>query len=206
MATSQNGWPASPDLPLRDLRVGGAEFVPGIRDHDDVAIVLGYVAREFHQRVESLAAGWCWGFSFRENRNDPNSLSNHSSGTAIDCNAPRHPNGVPTAETFTPAQIAIVHQILDEVDHVVRWGGDFRTTPDAMHFEINADEAAVAVVAARIREQEWFEMATIEDLRAVVREELEALMRTELENGKTVKNNIRSAGDCKALLTAHIEG
>lgn len=154
MATSQNGWPASPDLPLRALRVGGAEFVPGVLDHNDVATVLGYVAREFHQRVESLVAGWCWGFNYRPNRNDPNALSNHSSATAIDCNAPRHPNGVPASETFTPVQIAIVHQILAEVDHVVRWGGDYRTTPDAMHFEINADAAAVARVADKLREDE----------------------------------------------------
>lgn len=204
MATSQNGWPASPDLPLRDLTVGGASFAPGVLDNDDVHTVLGYVARQFHARVETLVGGWCWGFAYRENRNDPDSLSNHASGTAIDCNAPRHPNGVPAAETFTPVQVAIIHEILAGLDGVVRWGGDYKKTPDAMHFEINADPTAVAVVAARLRE-EWFEMATIEDLRTVVREELDALLRTELENGKTVKNNIRSAGDCKALLIAHLE-
>lgn len=88
MATSSNGWPASPDLPLRPLLIDGIGFLPGIVDNDDVATVLGYVARQFHDRVEPLVNPGCWGFAFRPNRNDPDALSNHSSGTAIDCNAP----------------------------------------------------------------------------------------------------------------------
>ena len=154
MATSQNGWPARPDLMLRRLEVDGVAFAPGILDQADVVTVLGYVAREFHQRVERLRNPGCWGFAFRENRNDPTSLSNHSSGTAIDCNAPQHPNGVPTAATFSPAQVDEVHRILAEVDHVVRWGGDFQTTPDAMHFEINTGPPALARVALKLREGE----------------------------------------------------
>jgi hypothetical protein len=152
MPTSQNGWSASPNLQLRPLVVGGCAFVPGIRDDDVVHTVLEYVLTQFHERVERLVNPGCWGFSYRENRNDPNSLSNHSSATAVDANAPQHPNGVPTARTFSAAQIAEVHKILAEVGHVVRWGGDYTGTPDAMHFEINANREAVARVAATIRE------------------------------------------------------
>lgn len=151
MATSQNGWRAAPDLKRRDLIVAGVPFVGGIVDDNDVATVLGYVAEQFHKRVEPLHNPGCWGFYYRANRNDPTSLSNHSSGTAIDVNAPRHPNGVAAARTFTKEQIAEVHKILAEVDHVVRWGGDYTKTVDAMHFEINASKAKVAEVAARLR-------------------------------------------------------
>ena len=151
MPTSQNRWVAAPDLKRRKLVVAGVEFVGGIVDNDDVATVLGYVAEQFNKRVEPLRSPGCWGFYYRANRNDPNSLSNHSSGTAIDVNAPAHPNGVATARTFSRRQIAEVHKILAEVDHVVRWGGDYTKTVDAMHFEINANAASVAQIAARLR-------------------------------------------------------
>lgn len=151
MATSQNGWPAAPDLKRRKLIVNGVEFVGGIVDNDDVATVLGYVAAQFDKRVERLVNPGCWGFYYRANRNDPTSLSNHSSGTAIDINAPKHPNGVPTARTYSPAWIIEVHKILAEVNSVVRWGGDYTKTVDAMHFEINASPEAVARAAARLR-------------------------------------------------------
>lgn len=154
MPTTDNGWPASPDLPLRRLAVNGVAFVPGIVDNDDVAVVLGYVADQFDQRVEPLVAGWCWGFAYRENRNNPDALSRHSGGIAIDVNAPAHPNGVPTRATFTAPQIAEVHAILAEVDHIVRWGGDYTGTPDAMHFEIDGSPTEVAQVATRLKEDE----------------------------------------------------
>jgi hypothetical protein len=148
---SQNGWPASPNLKRRSLTVGGVSVVGGIVDNPDVATVLGYVAEQFHTRVERLVNPGCWGFYFRANRNDPSSLSNHSSGTAIDLNAPKHPNGVPTGRTFSAKQVAEVHKILAEVDHVVRWGGDYTRTVDSMHFEIIGSAGSVARVAAKLR-------------------------------------------------------
>lgn len=156
MATSQNGWPASPNLPLRKLIVAGESFAPGILDNDDVFTVLQYVAVQVNKRVERIyMPGWHeaddWGFYFRANANNPNSLSNHSSATAIDYNATRHPNGVPTRNTFTGVQIAEIHDILDEVGNVVRWGGDYRGTPDAMHFEINASPTLVKHAADKVR-------------------------------------------------------
>lgn len=152
MPTSQNGWSASRDLALRQLRINGTTIVPGIRDDDDVATVLGYVLQQFNDRVEPLRNPGCWGFSYRENRNDPTSLSNHASGTAVDVNAPAHPNGVPTQRTFTVDQVVEVHRILIEVKSAVRWGGDYHGTPDAMHFEINTDPATLRAVADGLRD------------------------------------------------------
>lgn len=171
MARSQNGWTASPDLRIRPLVVAGESFSPGILDNDDVYEVLRYVAEQMHARVEPIVReGWHqaddWGFYFRDNRNDPDSLSNHSSATAFDYNATRHPNGVPTRNTWGAVQIAEIHRILAEVDHVVRWGGDYTKTPDSMHFEVNADRAAVAKVAARLRRAREREAARRARIRA----------------------------------------
>ena len=150
MERSQNGWSADPHLSIVPLVVNGVAFAPGVRS-GDVHTVLEYVAQQLHARVEPVIDPGCWGFYYRANRNDPNSLSNHSSGTAIDYNAPKHPNGVATVKTWTLRQRGEIRKILAEVDGVVRWGGDYKFTPDAMHFEINADGASVAAVAQKIR-------------------------------------------------------
>lgn len=184
-ATSYNGWPASEQatqLGVVRLAVGGVEFVGGVKG-GDVHTVLEYVATQFHTRIEPLVNPGCWGWSYRQNRNADN-LSCHSSGTAIDCNAPQHPNGVPVERTFTQAEIAKVHAILasvPELDEVVHWGGDWSRanglTPDSMHFEIHGhDTAQLARVAARIRNpqprKDWSDMATKEEFAAVLEEHL----------------------------------
>lgn len=156
---SYNGWTASSnsaDLGGLDNRVvpgtAGVRLAPGVRA-GDVAVVLFHVAAQMHARVEPgelYAAGDEWGYSYRQNRN-ANNLSCHSSGTAFDWNATRHPNG--KRGTFTPAQVAEINRILDEVDGVVGWGGGWTaaSTPDEMHFEIQATPAAVKAVADKIR-------------------------------------------------------
>lgn len=160
MATTDNGWPASPNLKLRPLVVAGESFTPGIVDNDDVYVILRYVAEQMHERVEPIVRDdWHqaddWGFSYRPNRN-ANSLSRHSGGIAIDYNATRHPNGVPTARTFSTRQIGEIRTILRELDGVVRWGGDYRGTPDAMHFEIDVrpNDPRLKRVANKIRNKE----------------------------------------------------
>lgn len=161
MTTSYNGWPASPDprdLNVAPLVVEGVPFVGGVRS-GDVHTVLEYVATQYHHRVEALISPGCWGWAYRQNRNASN-LSCHSSATAIDVNAPKHPNGIEASRTFTASEIAEVHQILAEIPElaeVVHWGGDWhredRLTPDPMHFEIhNYDRAKLARVAMRVRE------------------------------------------------------
>ncbi len=151
MPTSYNGWTASESraaLGIVKLTVGGVDFVPGVRA-GDVHTVLQYVAQQVHERVERAHNPGCWGYAFRMNRNSSN-LSCHASGTAFDFNAPRHPNGVRASRNFSTAQMTTIRAILREVDDVVRWGGDYRGTPDAMHFEINASRTAVAAVARKL--------------------------------------------------------
>lgn len=149
---SQNGWVASAAVPLDRSPIPGTSVrIPqGVRT-GGVATVLHYVAREFHTRVEPLIPGHCWGFAYREVRGG-SALSNHASGTAIDLNAPAHPLG--RSGTFNPSQVATIREILSEVEGVVRWGGDYRSRKDEMHFEINASAATVARVAQRLNRKE----------------------------------------------------
>lgn len=189
---SQNGWSAAPDLSLRPLVVNGISFSPGIRDDDDVETVLRYVVEQYVARVEPLKSPGCWGFFYRPNRNDPTSLSNHSSGTAVDVNAPLHPNSVPTWRTFDKGQIDEVHNILAGLDGAVRWGGDYTKTADSMHFEINCDPAHLAVVADRIRAQE--EPVTPDDIKAIAAAILDGeTVELKKADGSTKPISIRNA-------------
>lgn len=153
MATSQNDWPASSDrraLGVSTFTAAGVAFPGGVKA-GDVSTVLGYVATQFHHRVEALVPGWCWGWAYRDVRGSAG-LSNHASGTAIDVNAPHHPLG--SVGTFSEAQRGEIHTILAEVGGVVRWGGDYTGRKDEMHFEIHGNAQAVAAVAARLSQED----------------------------------------------------
>lgn len=185
MSTSYNGWYASPDLAIRPLSVAGEFFIPGVLDDPDVHTVLQWLAQQLHERVEPIERdNWHqsddWGFSYRASTGDPNALSCHASGTAFDYNATRHPYGVPASANFTPAQIAEIHQILEE-GGVIVWGGDWNNA-DAMHFEISGNAAEVAAAADRIRnKQEEAKMAIYEDeLRRIEEKADKALVKLNL--------------------------
>ncbi|MBM7771986.1 peptidoglycan hydrolase-like protein with peptidoglycan-binding domain [Actinokineospora baliensis] len=150
MPVSQNGWPVDPPRSSR--------LVPGTNVRVTVANgpagdVLLHVLSQFDRRVEDLDLASTrgelddWGYASRPIRGGT-ATSNHSSATAVDANATRHPLGV--RGTFNAAQVAEIHRILNEVEHVVRWGGDYVGRPDEMHFEINASYEHVARVAARL--------------------------------------------------------
>jgi hypothetical protein len=140
MATSYNGWPASDDK--ASIGVVSNDVFPGGAKAGDVTTVLGYVARQLNARVEPCVDGWNWGYTYKANVNNPSQLSCHASGTAIDFNAPDHPNG--SSGTFTQAQRGTIYAILDEVQGAVSWLEGY----DEMHFEICVDAADLAQVAA----------------------------------------------------------
>lgn len=147
MATSYNGWPASPDKDA--IGVVQSEWFPGGAKAGDVTTVLRYVAEQIDARVEGIVGGWCWGYNYRANANDPTSLSCHASGTAIDWNAPEHPNG--SVGTWTDAQRGEIYAILDEVQGAVHWlDGVDGGTADEMHFEICVDAGTLARIAREL--------------------------------------------------------
>ena len=154
MTASYNGWIASPNTAdfggLDNSEVPGAPGVhlaPGVRA-GDVATVLFDFASKFHAHVEPLRAGQCWGFAFRPDTNNPRLLSCHASGTAIDLNAPEHPNG--KRGTFTAEQVGVIRGLLAGYAGILHWGGDFTGTDDEMHVEIHGTPAEVAAVAAKL--------------------------------------------------------
>jgi hypothetical protein len=168
VSTSQNGWPVVTDAQrskLVDPVVHGAEFPNGWLK-GDVDVVFRYLIDRLHREVEPIMPGACWGW-FVKPIEGSTTISNHSSGTAIDYNAERHPMGV--RNTYGSSDRAKIRAILADLDGVVRWGGDYVNRPDDMHFEINASAAAVARVADRIREGDD---VTKDELRAVLRDEM----------------------------------
>jgi peptidoglycan hydrolase-like protein with peptidoglycan-binding domain len=158
MTTSYNGWPASPDpkaIGIVPLTVARHSFPGGVKG-GDVATVFRYFLVNYHLRVESLALGSSpdeWGYSYRQNRN-ANNLSCHASGTAVDVNATRHPNGA--RNTLSSAAVARLRVLQHEVGGVIKWGGDFSTTKDEMHHEIHGTAAQVHTVATRLKAVAWF--------------------------------------------------
>lgn len=147
MPNSYNGWPASDNKADIDIQpfgdAVGLPFPGGVKG-GDVTTVLAYVATNLHYRVEPCVAGWDWGYSYKANVNNPSQLSCHASGTAIDWNAPDHPNG--SAGTFTDDQVGTIYAILNEVQGAVDWLEGY----DEMHFEIAVNAADLAVVAASL--------------------------------------------------------
>lgn len=157
MLTSYNGWSASPnpaDLGITPLVIAGESFAPGVRG-GDVHTVFTLFWTEFHQTVEPLYfPGWHeaddWGWAFRLNRN-ANNLSTHAGGTGTDGNATKHPNGVPASKTFEQWQIDRIRELCKvNFRSLLRWGGDFTGTPDAMHVEVIGTEGQVRQFCAEM--------------------------------------------------------
>lgn len=176
MATSQNGWPVVTDSQrskLTDPTVYGADFPNGWLK-GDVDTIFRYLITRLHHEVEPIVPGSCWGWFVKPIEGSA-TISNHSSGTAIDYNAERHPMGV--RDTYSSGDRSRIRAILADLDGVVRWGGTYSTRPDDMHFEINAPASEVARVAARIREDDD---VTKDEVKAAVREVLKEAATLEL--------------------------
>ena len=140
---SSNGWPASKDpaeIGIKSFKVPGTDLK--IRCAEKVAPLLIGLASEFHETIEPIDKGTLddWGYAFRMIRGSTDSLSNHSSGTAIDLNATKHPLG--KENTFSPENadkcIALAKK------YGLFWGGDYKNRADEMHFEINVSPKKVS--------------------------------------------------------------
>ncbi len=156
---SQNGWPLVTIGELDRSPIPGTSIVPipGVL-RGDVATVLHWVGVQFNARVESLYNPGCWGWNSPTPIPGTSIYSNHSSGTAIDFNAPSFPWKL---YTMTSAQRQVCRDIAAETEGVVVWGGDFPTFVDEMHFEIDATAEEVARIANKLIEEE--EMPTESD-------------------------------------------
>jgi hypothetical protein len=134
MASSQNGWPASPNretLGVVSISVEGCKTKFAVCDK--VAPIFKAFLAEFNEKVEKIDEGKDdWGYAFRQVRGSTDMLSNHASATAVDVNATRHPLGA--KGTFRPEQEKVIRELCEK--YGLRWGGDYKNRKDEMHFEI----------------------------------------------------------------------
>ena len=138
MTTSYNGYPASSDpneIGIKSYTIEGTHRK--IRCAQSVGLLLAGFASEFHKLVEPIDVGTFddWGYAYRMVRGSSDKLSCHSSGTAIDLDATKHPLG--KSGTFTKPQEVTVRALAKK--YGLKWGGDFTTRKDEMHFEVAID-------------------------------------------------------------------
>ena len=140
--TSPNGWPASEDRKALGIE---SFTVPGTKIRfacaKAVAPLLVNFAKEFNELVEPIDQGQLddWGYAFRMTRGSDRVLSNHSSGTAIDLNATKHPLG--KSNTFNKDQRNIINLLITK--YGLAWGGNYKKRKDDMHFEIALNQNQV---------------------------------------------------------------
>lgn len=152
MSLSQNGWPAlAPDSPkLHSWVIPGSKTKLRLRN-GSAGFLLVHLALWFDQRIEDVDGPRLddWGYAYRPVRGYTATLSNHSSGTAMDLNATKH---VLSAEnTFSRDDERLIRRRVDRFfDDCIRWGGEYQGRKDEMHFEINADLARCERMARRL--------------------------------------------------------
>ena len=132
---SYNGYPASKDpneIGIKSYSVDGT--ASRLRCASSVGPLLAAFAAEFHKLIEPIDGGTLddWGYAFRMVRGSTDRLSCHSSGTAIDLNATKHPLG--KVGTFPAEKVPMIRALAKK--YGLKWGGDFKSRPDDMHFEV----------------------------------------------------------------------
>ncbi len=139
---SHNGWPIVSE---------GLQALPAVTGKvlaGDVWVVFDWLVKQY-ARVEPINRADSWGHHIRKIAGT-DIWSNHSSGTAIDINATKHPAG--KRGTMAAAQEAACRAIEKEAGGVLRWGV---VVPDEMHWEIapGVTPQQVAAFAAKIRKE-----------------------------------------------------
>lgn len=144
---SINGFTVSSNpgaIGVRSFRVPGTQVSLPVRS--EIAPLLIGLAAEFHRTVEPLVRGWNWGYAFRPVTGG-GSYSFHAAGIAIDLNAPRHPYG--RSNTFNAGDQARCRALARK--YGCRWGGDYRTTKDDMHFEVILPRSSALALVRRLQ-------------------------------------------------------
>jgi hypothetical protein len=136
MLKSYNGYPASKDpdeIRITSYLVKGTSRK--LRCAESVGPLLAAFAAEFHELIEPIDEGVFddWGYAFRNVRGSSDRLSCHSSGSAVDLNATRHPLG--KVGTFPPEKVPMLRALAKK--YGLKWGGDYKGRADEMHFEVD---------------------------------------------------------------------
>jgi hypothetical protein len=113
-------------------------------------LLVGFAA-EFHALIEPIDEGALdeWGYAFRMVRGSTDRLSCHSSGTAIDLNATKHP--LAAVGTFPADKVPMLRALAKK--YGLTWGGDYRNRKDEMHFEVNVNPQKAAKLIAKLGQE-----------------------------------------------------
>jgi hypothetical protein len=141
---SQNGWPASPSAAAIDV----VEFPVNLLSGPKKIKLARAAGRSLVEMIEwwdrniepvTQIGGW----NYREIRGyeGTSKLSNHSSGTAIDINWDKHP--LAAVGTIPADKVGLLRY--EATKRGLKWGGDYRSRKDEMHFEVNYAPGAFAV-------------------------------------------------------------
>ena len=146
---SQNGWTASKsrtEIGIESFPIPGTEIK--LACAKAVAPLLVGFSAEFHKLIEPIDEGGLddWGYCFRQVRGSTDNLSNHSSGTAIDLNATKHPLG--KVGTFPNEKVPMIRALAKKYGLI--WGGDYKNRKDEMHFEIALTPAKAAALIEKL--------------------------------------------------------
>ena len=144
MITSQNGWPASTvssEIQIKSFVVGGVK----LRCAEAALPLLKAFTEQYHEHIDPLIPGQCWGYAYRNIRGSKE-LSNHASGTAIDLNSLKNPLGA--IGTYTVIQIVLLDALIKK--YGLRAGYNYHGRKDPMHFEISLNEAKTAALIEKL--------------------------------------------------------
>lgn len=153
-ATSANGWEMEtvvdgnghiytrpvPGTPLRGVQVRIGE----------VEQVLVHAIQRFHYEVDGLRDGDVESWRPPANFGGADAISNLASGTAVRVRPGFYPAG--SEGGFFPGQLAVLRDILAELDGVVRWGGDDAAVDESLlYIDVRPGDPRLSQVAERIR-------------------------------------------------------
>lgn len=138
----------------------------------EVKVLVALLCDETERRGYNLVPGWCWGYACRKIRGS-SSWSNHAWGLAVDLNAPTNPM-TSTLKTDMPGWMPELWN-----SYGFRWGGSYARRPDAMHYEFLGTPAEAKAMTTKAQavlgKEDWLEMATEEQVRKVLHEEIQKL-------------------------------
>jgi hypothetical protein len=146
---SYNGYPASKDpdqIRITSYLVKGTDRK--LRCAEAVGPLLAGFAAEFHELIEPIDEGVFddWAYAFRMVRGTTDRLSCHSSGTAIDLNATKHPLG--KVGTFPAEKVPMIRALAKK--YGLKWGGDYKGRADEMHFEVEIAPAKAEALITKL--------------------------------------------------------
>lgn len=164
MAESQNGYPVFFDVRtdgpfprLRLWRIPGTDMTFLLRD-GSTGFLLVHLVTWLHESIDVIDVPFCYddhGYGLRQIAGT-SVWSNHSSGTAVDVDAIEHPQGKVGTFAFMVNGVLASTRIRLRLARLfqgsVRWGGDFRSVVDEMHFEIDVELPEAERVARSLME------------------------------------------------------